>query len=96
MTPKRVALGRGVTSVAFSTDGKKLASAGSDGTVRMWDAVTGKPLGEPLRGHERSVFGSRIIVWKIDWNGTEPNVINQEPVEEIEETPDEVIEPSIC
>jgi WD40 repeat protein len=38
-------------SVAFSGDGKMLVSAAQDGTLRLWDVATRKPLGEPFSGH---------------------------------------------
>jgi WD40 repeat protein len=40
-----------VTSVAFSPDGKTLASASSDNTIRLWDVASRQTLGAPLTGH---------------------------------------------
>ena len=39
-------------SAAFSPDGKRIVTASADKTARVWDAATGEPIGEPLRGHE--------------------------------------------
>jgi WD40 repeat protein len=39
-----------VLSVAFSPDGKRLATAGWGGTAIIWDAATGKDIAT-LRGH---------------------------------------------
>ena len=50
----RLRHGAGVTTVAFSPDGKIAASAGNDGTIRLWDAATGEQI-RVLEGHKGSV-----------------------------------------
>jgi WD40 repeat protein len=47
---------------AFSPDGKLLASGGSDATVRLWDAHTGKLL-RVLMGHEQEISA---LAWSRD------------------------------
>jgi WD40 repeat protein len=44
----------GVHSVAFSPDGKTLASGSLDGTVKLWDAQAGQELAT-LKGHTGEV-----------------------------------------
>ncbi len=44
-----------VRSIAFSPDGKALASASGDNTVKLWDRATGRNLAT-LVGHEDSVW----------------------------------------
>jgi WD40 repeat protein len=44
-----------VLSAEFSKDGKRVVTAGADGTVRLWDAATGKGLDIPAMAHEAEV-----------------------------------------
>jgi len=58
-----------VLSVAFSYDGKFLASGSRDKTVRLWDVATRAPFGKKiLRGHTKAVmsvaFNPHIITQK--------------------------------
>src|SRR5262249_44923427 len=49
-----------VISLAWRPDGKALASAGEDKTVRVWDPATGKQIAE-LKGHTQQVMS---VAWR--------------------------------
>ena len=46
----------GITGIAYSPDGSRIATAGDDGTAKVWDAATGEEL-LTLRGHRPSGIG---------------------------------------
>jgi TIR domain/WD domain, G-beta repeat len=51
-----------VNSAAFSPDGKRIVTASEDKTARIWNAATGKPIGEPLKGHQGWLMSAAGIV----------------------------------
>ena len=65
-----------ITCVDVSSDGSRIVSGSEDNTPRLWDARSGNPIGEPLKGHSGTVWsvtfspdGSRIV------SGSEDNTL---------------------
>lgn len=52
----------GVTAIALSPDGKKVASGSSDGAVKLWNIDTGKVI-KTWTGHIKEV---RSVSWSSD------------------------------
>ncbi len=74
-----------VYAVAWSPDGKTIATAGFDNTVRLWEAATRKEI-KSLEGHSKLVLavafspdGRQLASASLDnfakvWDGTSPAV----------------------
>ncbi|PVF98767.1 WD40 repeat-like protein [Serendipita vermifera] len=45
-----------INAVAYSPDGRYIASASTDTTIKIWDVQSGSQIGEPIRGHTESVL----------------------------------------
>jgi WD40 repeat protein len=62
-------IGDGVNEVAFSPSGKLLASADGDGTMRLWNPATGRPVGAPVhaaRGMDGAPGGVHGVAFSPD------------------------------
>jgi WD40 repeat protein len=51
-----------VQVLKWTTDGRLLASAGDDGTIRLWSGLTGSPVGAPLS------VGAGTSALNVDWS----------------------------
>jgi WD40 repeat protein len=74
--------------VAFSPDGKRVASGSVDNIIWVWNAKIGEAIGEPLHGHEESASvafspnGQCIVSGSVDttirmWNAETGEVIGE-------------------
>jgi WD40 repeat protein/energy-coupling factor transporter ATP-binding protein EcfA2 len=82
-------LDRALTGAAFSPDGQRIVTSFGFDAARIWDAASGKPIGEPLKGHKDRVNsaafspdGKRIVTSSDDgtaqlWDAASGNPIGE-------------------
>ena len=78
----------GINSAQFSPDGKRVVTASNDKTARVWDVISGKPIGEPME-HELAVNtaqfsmdGQRVVTASNDKTARVWNAASGKPVGE--------------
>ena len=55
-----------VNSAQFSPDGQRVVTASEDKTARVWDAASGKPIGEPMK-HEGTFIQRSSVPMANGW-----------------------------
>ncbi|EIW80774.1 WD40 repeat-like protein [Coniophora puteana RWD-64-598 SS2] len=46
----------GINTISYSPDGKSIATGSGDNTIRVWDANSGRQVGNTMRGHTNDVY----------------------------------------
>ena len=62
-----------VYSVAFSPDGRIVASGSDGGMIQLWDAATGQPIGHPLNGNAARSTRWRSVRTARPWPAADSN-----------------------
>src|SRR5208283_710801 len=52
-----------VQDISLSPDGRRIATAQFDGSLRLWDTATGQTIGSPFTGHRGAV---EVVVFSPD------------------------------
>ena len=82
-----------VNSASFSPDGKRMVTASKDGTARVWDAGTGKPVGAPIpslsASAQKDIRGVDFRNFTYEYGLGEPETITVRDGEFARETEDD-------
>ena len=54
-------------SAQFTPDGQRVVTASEDKTAQLWDAASGKPIGEPMKHEERGYIQRSSVPMVNGW-----------------------------